>query len=277
MCRSPSLSLALSLLQHLVRLYQKSYAEVDQDVFKLADLTDYVSYARANVHPDITEEAKAALIAGYQNMRSVGYSGTRKVITATTRQLESMIRYSSVPALVVVCAPPKHRSCVCVCRLSEALARLELVEEVNEHHVQEAIRLMEVATQKVRQQREREREAMSAACNVIADIIPPFPLRSLHQAATDPTTGTIDMNRITTGRSASDGTELDRLMDVLPEVIRKLRYRSTMPKVLQELQTRRTDELDAGLVKQALEQLVEAGTLKISRRSGGGAVQWQIA
>lgn len=85
------------------------------------------------------------------------------------------------------------------------------------------------------------------------------------------------MNRITTGRSASDGTELDRLMDVLPEVIRKLRYRSTMPKVLQELQTRRTDELDAGLVKQALEQLVEAGTLKISRRSGGGAVQWQIA
>lgn len=159
MCRVRSLSLALSLLQHLVRLYQKSYAEVDRDVFKLADLTDYVSYARANVHPDITEEAKAALIAGYQNMRSVGYSGTRKVITATTRQLESMIRYSSVPALVVVCAPPKHRPCVCVSapanRLSEALARLELVEEVNEHHVQEAIRLMEVATQKVGQQRER--------------------------------------------------------------------------------------------------------------------------
>ena len=112
---------------------------------------------------------------------------------------------------------------------------------------------------------------------VIVDIPPSPSAPSLHQAATDPTTGTIDMNRITTGRSASDGTELDRLMDVLPEVIRKLRYRSTMPKVLQELQTRRTDELDAGLVKQALEQLVEAGTLKISRRSGGGAVQWQIA
>ena len=51
------------------------------------------------------------------------------------------------------------RVCVCVFppanSLSEALARLELVEEVNEHHVQEAIRLMEVATQKVRQQRER--------------------------------------------------------------------------------------------------------------------------
>jgi DNA replication licensing factor MCM4 len=75
-------------------------------------------------------------------MRKLGLRGGKKVITATPRQLESLIR------------------------LSEAHAKLHLRAEVGVDDVREAIRLVKVATQ---------------------------------QAATDPKTGTIDMNLLTTG------------------------------------------------------------------------------
>ena len=79
---------------------------------------------------------------GYVRMRQQGLRGGKKVITATPRQLESLIR------------------------LSEAHARAHLRSVVSSEDVKEAIRLIKVATQ---------------------------------QAATDPKTGTIDMNLITTG------------------------------------------------------------------------------
>jgi len=69
--------------------------------------------------------------------------GNRKTITATTRQLESLIR------------------------LSEALAKIRLSSIVEAKDVEEAARLIRVA---------------------------------LQQAATDPRTGTIDMDLITTGK-----------------------------------------------------------------------------
>jgi DNA replication licensing factor MCM4 len=75
-------------------------------------------------------------------MRERGLS--RHTISATPRQLESLIR------------------------LSEAIAKMQLKEEVTEEDVEEAIELMRVAT-----------------------------LRS----ATDPVTGRIDFDIITTGRS----------------------------------------------------------------------------
>lgn len=57
-------------------------------------LTEYVSYARANIHPKINDEAAAALTQGYVTMRRFGSVAGRKVISATTRQLESLIRVS---------------------------------------------------------------------------------------------------------------------------------------------------------------------------------------
>ena len=73
--------------------------------------------------------------------------GSRKVITATPRQLESLIR------------------------LSESLARMRLSVRVDRDDAKEALRLMRVAMQ---------------------------------QSAVDPRTGTIDMDKILTGHSASD-------------------------------------------------------------------------
>ena len=69
----------------------------------------------------ISEEAATDLISAYVAMRRMG--GSKRIITATPRQLESLIR------------------------LSEAHARMRLSAEVEPADVAEAVRLMKVATQ----------------------------------------------------------------------------------------------------------------------------------
>ena len=67
-------------------------------------LRDYISYARAYIHPKLCEEAGQALIQAYVDMRKVGSS--RGAVTAYPRQLESLIRLSESHArmrLVVLC------------------------------------------------------------------------------------------------------------------------------------------------------------------------------
>ena len=80
---------------------------------------------------------------------------SKNVITCTTRQLESAIR------------------------LSESLAKMRLSNEVDVDDVNEAYRLIKVATQ---------------------------------SAATDPTTGLIDMDMIATGRTAVSKEKLRLLI-----------------------------------------------------------------
>ena len=119
-----------------------SFSQVcDQEFLK-----DYIIYARNNIAPEITDEAEHVLVQGYLAMRSLGGRGS-KTITATPRQLESLIR------------------------ISQSLAKMRLSRKVHSYDAEEAIRLMKVATQ---------------------------------TAATDPRTGTIDMDMITTGKTATD-------------------------------------------------------------------------
>ena len=80
----------------------------------------------------------------YIKMRSLG--NFRRTITATPRQLESMIR------------------------IAEAVAKMRLSDTVEKRDVEEAVRLIKTAMQ---------------------------------QSATDPTTGEIDMDIITTGMSTT--------------------------------------------------------------------------
>lgn len=82
-------------------------------------LTEYIAYTREKVDPKLTESAADALVNGYVEMRSVGRGGG--TITATPRQLESLIR------------------------LAEAHARMQLKEEVEEEDVDEALRLVKSA------------------------------------------------------------------------------------------------------------------------------------
>lgn len=77
-------------------------------------LKDYVAYAKANVHPRISESAGQSLIEAYVEMRKVG-SG-RGQVSAYPRQLESLIR------------------------LAEAHAKMRLSNVVDVNDVQEARR-----------------------------------------------------------------------------------------------------------------------------------------
>lgn len=83
-------------------------------------MTKYITYARNNISPKISDEAEKRLINGYLDMRRMGSSS--KVITATPRQLESLIR------------------------LSESIAKMRLSSKVLLEDVDKAIDLIKKAT-----------------------------------------------------------------------------------------------------------------------------------
>ena len=87
----------------------------DSDLIDMAVLRDYIAYARENFNPTLDEEAAAALISSYVEMRRAG-SG-RGQITAYPRQLESLMR------------------------LAEAHAKMRFSESVEKSDVDEAWRL----------------------------------------------------------------------------------------------------------------------------------------
>ncbi|XP_017229513.1 DNA replication licensing factor MCM4 [Daucus carota subsp. sativus] len=152
------------LAKHIVGLHFEDTENSEQDVIDLPTLTAYVSYARKNIHPELSDEAAEELTRGYVEMRRRGNfpGSSKKVITATPRQIESLIR------------------------LSEALARIRFSELVEKKDVVEAFRLLEVAMQ---------------------------------QSATDHATGTIDMDLITTGVSASERMRRESLVSLTRSII----------------------------------------------------------
>lgn len=81
----------------------------------------YISYARRYCNPKIPDYVVSDLIQEYTKMRSLGNS--KKTITATPRQLESMIR------------------------LAEAVAKMRLSETIEKKDIDEAVRLIKVAMQ----------------------------------------------------------------------------------------------------------------------------------
>lgn len=94
-----------------------------QDILPLDELAAYITYARSKIHPTITEAAGEELVKCYVILRKAGDDprSSEKRITATTRQLESMIR------------------------LSEAHARMRFSSLVELEDVQESFRLMREA------------------------------------------------------------------------------------------------------------------------------------
>jgi DNA replication licensing factor MCM4 len=93
------------------------------EVLPIEFLTAYISYARNNCHPTISDGAQSALVDAYVAMRALGADvrSQERRITATTRQLESMIR------------------------LAEAHAKMRLSETVTADDVHEAVRLIKSA------------------------------------------------------------------------------------------------------------------------------------
>jgi len=136
------------LAGHLVELYYREQDRtVKPEVMNRDLLSRYISYARETVQPVLTEDASRDLIKEYVEMRNLG--AAKGTITATPRQLESLIR------------------------LSEAHARVRFSETVEAVDVAEATRLVKAA---------------------------------MRQSATDPRTGQLDLDLITTGTSNASRT-----------------------------------------------------------------------
>ncbi|KAI7247560.1 DNA replication licensing factor mcm4, partial [Hortaea werneckii] len=113
------------LARHLVGMYLEDNPDnaSREEVLPVEFMTSYISYARQNIHPQITPAAASALVRSYVAMRKLGEDirAAERRITATTRQLESMIR------------------------LSEAHAKMRLSPDVTEADVHEAVRLIQSA------------------------------------------------------------------------------------------------------------------------------------
>ncbi|POW04893.1 hypothetical protein PSTT_10091 [Puccinia striiformis] len=112
------------LAKHLVALYLEDRPETGGlDILPVQTLTAYISFARNHIHPILTEDACDALVRAYVLMRKAGEDSrtSERRITATTRQLESMVR------------------------LSEAHARMRFSDTVDVPDVEEANRLIREA------------------------------------------------------------------------------------------------------------------------------------
>nr|WCZ58672.1 DNA replication licensing factor MCM4 [Seculamonas ecuadoriensis] len=197
-----------ALAQHLVSLYTvdggaavraNGRAVPSDRMLSVETLTQYISFARRHVHPVLSDAAAQDLQTVYLELRQMGNS--RHSITATPRQLESLIR------------------------LSEAHARMRFSAVVERMDVAEAVRLLRVA---------------------------------LHQAALDPTTGTIDMDKLITGRSAADRANVETLAREVENFFVAQRANAVpFYKLLGQLSAGRPKPVSADELREALAQLEE--------------------
>jgi len=81
-------------------------------------LTAYISYARKHIHPVLSEQASADLIKEYVEMRKMGTG--RGTVSATPRQLESLIRLSEAIARMRYCVHLQQPSLSLTCHISAA-------------------------------------------------------------------------------------------------------------------------------------------------------------
>lgn len=163
------------LANHILSLYASNYdGQAENDVYNTDSLTmiepklmsAYITQARKN-RPNLNPKVIKMLAEEYVKMRQ--YGRTKATISATPRQLESLIR------------------------MAEASAKLRFSPDVSKEDVEEAIRLMKVATQ---------------------------------QTATDPTTGIIDMDQIATGVTSSSRKKVNIIKDKIKTILRELGERA---------------------------------------------------
>ncbi|KAJ3695650.1 hypothetical protein LUZ60_001027 [Juncus effusus] len=196
------------LAKHIISLHFNNPEPAVHEVLDLETLVAYISYAKKNINPELTDEASEELTRRYVQMRQRGNTpGSRKkVITATARQLESMIR------------------------ISKALARMRFSEIVEVKDVAEAFRLLEVA---------------------------------LQQSATDHSTGTIDMDLIMTGISASERMRRENLVSAARNLIMdKLQAggpSARLLELLEELRKQSSMEVHLSDLRNALATLTTEG------------------
>jgi len=210
---APNVENDRKLAQHLVGLYYET-PNIVEPPLDHALLRDYIAYAREFIHPELSDLATRELIAAYLDMRRMGSGsggGGQRTISATPRQLESLIR------------------------LSEGLARMRYSRVVARNDVKEAMRLMRVATQ---------------------------------AAATDPRTGRIDMDMITTGRSSAERENEESLNTTLKELLAERRgNRMAVSDVRRQLNEITNANAQQEEVVEALRRMEADGLIQFNERA----------
>lgn len=198
------------LAAHLVNLYLEDRPDTGgSDILPTETLTAYITYARAKIAPVLTEGASNALVAAYVEMRKAGEDSrsAERRITATTRQLESMIR------------------------LSEAHARMRFSETVDLEDVVEANRLIRAA---------------------------------LRESATDPLTGQIDLDLITTGAGgAGRRAKADLKREILGLVDKAGRTGLRWTAAVRSIESQSSVPVDHTEFADSIKELSEEGIIKV--------------
>eukprot|EP00494_Astrolonche_serrata_P025297 UN25558 len=122
---SPNKTTDRKLAQHLCSLYwdESERPKKSKDFIDAKTFQEYIAFSREKYHPSLSDDAAKELVKAYTDMRNVGRNRGRKTISATPRNLESLIR------------------------LSEAMARMHHCKTVTTDHVKEVVRLTAIATQ----------------------------------------------------------------------------------------------------------------------------------
>ncbi|KAJ1653448.1 MCM DNA helicase complex subunit [Dispira simplex] len=207
------------LAKHLVALYtdDSDANQVDSQLMPVEWLTRYLTYARRNYRPTLTDEACAVLTNAYVELRKLGYSRNAKVFSCTTRQLESMIR------------------------LAEAHAKMRLSTTVDPDDALEAARLVRTGIQ---------------------------------LAATDPLTGAIDLDLLTTGISSHARRFLDDMKKELCQLLAKRSVPATRwHVVLEELNEQSSVEVSPRDFDQVLRELETEGTVQVTGDRGNRLIR----
>jgi len=208
------------LAKHLVSLYYKDLRSVPQDHIPMETLTQYISYARKHIHPVINDEATDLLVSTYVDMRKMGQNSQKKVVTATPRMFEAMIR------------------------LSEAMARMRFSDVVTANDVEEAKRLMVVATQ---------------------------------TAAVDPKTGRIDMDLLTTGRSAGDRERFEQQAEAIKAILENSRGESKVATLRATFNEQHSmDPLSVKEFDEVISQLRDRDFITVSRKGNSSVIRWRL-
>ena len=108
-----------AVARHILEFYAPTSQKQKSKPYDMQLISKYITYAKAFVHPVISQKAGEKLVKSYCEMRKMGES--RKTVTSTPRQLESLIR------------------------ISEAFAKMRLSNEVTLSDVDDARDLLESA------------------------------------------------------------------------------------------------------------------------------------
>ncbi|MEM2131135.1 MAG: minichromosome maintenance protein MCM [Candidatus Woesearchaeota archaeon] len=174
--------------------------ELDADFLK-----KYISYARQNIQPVISEDASEEILNYFVKMRKAGTEEGNKSVSITMRQLEALVR------------------------LTEASAK---------------VRLSEIAT----------REDAIRAITLVD--------HCLRQIGMDPDTGKIDIDRISTGISASERSNISTIKDIINNLSSKFKE-IPFEEILNEAKNRGLKE---DKINEVIEKLKRSGDIYEPRK-----------